>query len=128
MANYFDPNRPEDLKLLHSSVREDPELSNIVEQVQWEIIDRFTEGTGERSMVRLAGYPDSEDLSEAMRRTIADIASWVLRDYSNEQGATSLRQGNRAITYAKVPTWRDWPGGWEAKLTRFDRRRPIYGI
>jgi len=129
MADYFDPSDPSDVELLHSSVREDPELPVIVDQIEWEVIDRYTEGTGDHMRVQLEGYPDSDDLSEALRRTIADVASWVLRDYSNEQGVVSQRQGNRSVVYStRIPSWRDYPPQWDRRLTRFDKRRVIYGI
>lgn len=121
---FFDPNNADDLALLHSTVREDPNLSTVVESIEWDILNRYTED----SKVMLKGYPDAEDLKQAMRRTIADVASWVLRDYDNEQGVVSMQQGNRSITYARASSWNEWPREWAHRLARFDKRTVIYSI
>ena len=154
MANFFDPNDVNDRYLLHSSVRDHDELALAVDKVEWEIIDAFTQRDSqgiatydaffkyesgadpfEDLKVRLVGYNaddpgDSDDgLKEAMRRTIADIVSGILRDYDNPQGVGSITQGKRSISYSgSIPSWRDWPSGWDRKLRNYDARLQNYGI
>lgn len=152
MSVFFIPAR--DGELLHPDVRGSGELQMVADRIEWEIIDyykqrdmqslttydsffRFEFGRDPRQevKVRLLGYdeenPDESEpeLKEALRRTVADIVSWVLRNYETEQGASSIRQGNRSITYAgSVPTWREWPVGWSSKLHNFDAKIAGYGI
>jgi len=150
MADFFDINTVADQSLLHSSIRDDAELQNVVDQVEWEIIDYFRQRESLRSdivsgkenltstqsiNVMLIGYDQAtptdsrDDLQEALRRTIADITTWVLRNYSNPQGVQSKSQGNRSYTATGViPTWREWPDGWKSKLRNFDAKIPSYGI
>ena len=150
MADFFDINTVADQSLLHSSIRDDAELQNVVDQVEWEIIDYFRQRESLRSdivsgkenltstqsiNVMLIGYDQAtptdsrDDLQEALRRTIADITNWVLRNYSNPQGFQSKSQGNRSYTATGViPTWREWPDGWKSKLRNFDAKIPSYGI
>ena len=150
MADFFDINPVADQSLLHSSIRDDAELQNVVDQVEWEIIDYFRQRESLRSdivsgkenltstqsiNVMLIGYDQAtptdsrDDLQEALRRTIADITNWVLRNYSNPQGFQSKSQGNRSYTATGViPTWREWPDGWKSKLRNFDAKIPSYGI
>lgn len=154
MANFFDTSAQADLNLLHSSIREHDELDNIVDKVEWEIIELFTQREGQNRgtwqdffeyengndpnnelKVRLVGYDsttptDSDaDLKEALKRTIARVTSWVLRDYNNAQGVTSISQGQRSVSYAgSVPSWQEWPDDWDRLLHNYDARIPNYGI
>lgn len=159
MANYtpvfFDPSSQDDLQLLHEDIRQHSELVNVVSQVEWEIINSaFTQREGQNRgvwqdffeyengnnpnnelLVRLVGYDqdtpsNSEaDLKEALRRTIARVVSWVLRDYSNPQNVSSISQGQRSVDYAgRVPDWQDWPDDWDRLLHNYDARIPNYGI
>lgn len=154
MAVFFDIDNLNDLNLLHKSVREDYEIQNVVDQVEWEIIDsfkqrdmeslttyesffRYENGQDPRDdiRVRLVGYDeetpvDSEEgLKEALRRTIADIVSWVLSNYDKPNNVTSRRSGNRSISYAgTVPTWRDFPHGWDKRLHNYNAKIAGYGI
>lgn len=154
MANFFDTSVQADLNLLHSSIREHDELDNIVDKVEWEIIELFTQREGQNRgtwqdffeyengndpnnelKVRLVGYDsttptDSDaDLKEALKRTIARVTSWVLRDYNNAQGVTSISQGQRSVSYAgSVPSWQEWPDDWDRLLHNYDARIPNYGI
>jgi hypothetical protein len=154
MSYFFDFT---DLSLIHSDVREHPELSNVIDRVEWEILDAFSQRdlqglttvqaffeyeTGrdpnDEILVRLAGYDqasptDSEDgLKEALRRTIANIANELLRGYDRERGVQSVRQGQIAIMYGTpsgyVPSWTDWPSGWDRFLKNYDARIKPYGI
>ena len=150
MADFFDINPVADQSLLHSSIRDDAELQNVVDQVEWEIIDYFRQRESLRSdivsgkenltstqsiNVMLIGYDQAtptdsrDDLQEALRRTIADITTWVLRNYSNPQGVQSKSLSKRSYTATGViPTWREWPDGWKSKLRNFDAKIPSYGI
>ena len=154
MADFFDINPVADQSLLHSSIRDDAELQNVVDQVEWEIIDYFRQRENQSLAtyadffeyesgasldrdikVRLVGYDQAtptdsrDDLQEALRRTIADITTWVLRNYSNPQGVQSKSLSKRSYTATGViPTWREWPDGWKSKLRNFDAKIPSYGI
>lgn len=154
MADFFDTSAQADLNLLHESIRTHSELDNVVDKVEWEIINAFTErdmqglGTYQAFFeyengnnpnsdleVRLVGYDattpaDSDaNLKQAMRRTIADMASWALRNYTNSNNIESIRQGQRSVTYAGyVPVYNDWPPGWDRRLSNFDARFKQYGI
>lgn len=155
MADFFDTSVQADLDLLHESIRSHNELDNVVDKVEWEILnsafmqregqavgttdDFFTYEDGNdpnnELLVRLVGYDqdtptNSEaDLQEALRRTIARVVSWILRDYSNAQGVQSISQGQRSITYSgSVPTWQDWPDDWDRLLHNYDARIPNYRV
>lgn len=154
MADFFDISETSDTNLLHSEVRTHSELQNVVEKVEWEIIDRFSEREGgslgnyseffayengsnpnAEIKVRLIGYDEDTPansetgLKEALRRTIADVVSWVLRSYDNSEGVNSISQGNRSATFNFTsPSWRDWPEGWKNKLSNYDVKVVQYGI
>lgn len=150
MANFFDSGKQADRDLLHSSVRDHAELPYVVNSVEWEIIDYYKQrpdvplffrsgyenlSTLNEIDVRLIDYKEDDptgsdaDLIEALRRTIADVASWVLRNYDTTQGINSIKQGQRSITYmGNAPSWRDWPDGWNHKLRNFDDREAVYSI
>jgi hypothetical protein len=156
MSYFFDFT---DLSLIHSDVREHPELPNVIDRVEWEILDAFSQrdlqglttvqaffeyetgrDPGDEILVRLSGYnqvdpPESEDgLKEALRRTIATVASELMRSYEGSRGVQSVQQGQRAVTYGtqrmggSVPTWTDWPSGWDRFLKNYDARIKPYGI
>lgn len=152
MYQFFDITT--DTGLLHASVRDNPELERVVESIQWEIIQAFSQrdmqglttyeaffryefGVDPRDVikVRLLGYdeenPEQSEagLKEVLKRTIATIASWVLRNYDNNDGVKSIRQGQRSITYTGLsPSWRDFPAGWDRWLVNYDARIKNYGI
>lgn len=155
MATFFDVNKEQDLNLLHESVRGNVELPTTVDNIEWEIIDFYSQRDmqgiatydnffkyelgvmpGSEIKVRLAGYnsesPADSDagLKEAMRRTISDILSMVLRNYDNDSGIASQSQGNRAVTFAtgSATGWRSWPRGWNRKLSNYDAKIQPYGI
>lgn len=154
MADFFDVSKVADLNLLHSTVRDNSELGNVVDKAEWEIINAFTQrdmqglGTYQAFFeyesgqnpntdleVRLVGYnsetPASSDagLKEAMRRTIADIASWSIRNYDNNNNVQSIKQGQRSVTYSGiVPVFNDFPQGWDRRLSNYDARFKQYSI
>lgn len=155
MSDFFDPTKDADTDLLHSDVRDHTELSKVVDKVEWELINAFSQrdmqglstvqaffhyesgvDPNDEIKVRLTGYDedtpaDSEDgLKEALRRTIAEIVSWVLRNYDYPQGGVqSKTQGKRSISYVRsIPDWRQWPGGWDRHLKNYDARLQPYGI
>lgn len=154
MATFFDITSQSDLNLLHSSVVNDDNLANVVDSVEWEIINAFSQrdmekvGTIEAFFeyefgrdpndvikVRLVGYdaetPANSDagLKEVLKRTIADVASWVLRNYSNSNGVTSIKQGQRSISYSgHAPSYNNFPTYWDMKLKNYDARIKEYGI
>jgi len=150
MGTFFKVASGADLALLHKSVRGDDELANVVDQIEWELIDYFKQrptvpiyfrsglenlSTLNEVVVRLFDYdsdnPENSgnDLKEALRRTIADIASWVLRNYYTQDRVRSITQGKRSVTYmGTVPSWRDWPDGWAKRLKNFDNREALYSI
>ncbi len=152
MADFF--TLPQDENLLHSSVRDNAELQNIVDQVEFEMIEAFKQRDMQRLTtyeqffeyefgrdpldrikVRLVGYdeddPNSsdEDLKELLKRTIAKVTSWVLRNYDNADKAQMIKQGQRSISYAGVvPSYKDWYSGWDNMLHNYDARIKNYGI
>jgi hypothetical protein len=154
MANFFNSASQSDKDLLHKSVRDHDELELLVDKVEHEIIDAFKQrdmqslstyeaffeyefgrDPSKDIKVRLSGYdeddPASSDsgLKEALRRTIADVVSWALRNYDNSHNVRSIQQGQRSVTYATViPSWRDWPSGWDNMLHNYDARISTYGI
>ena len=150
MAFFFDTSNQSDIDLLHSSVRDNDELANIVDQVEWEMIDFFTQrpempiyfrsglenlSSLNRIRVRLIGYNEddpensSEGLKEAFRRAIAYVVSEVVRNYNNTLNATSIRQGQRSVTYnGTVPSVKDWPSGWKRFFKNYDDREAVYSI
>ena len=154
MYQFFNVDSADDLKLLHKSIRTNTELENIVEQIQWQIIEAFSQrdmqglttyeaffkyefGDNPRDVikVRLLGYNEDDPeeseagLKEAFRRTIAKIASWVLRNYSNPQDVRRIKQGQREVEYSgTVPTWENFPKGWDRLFKNYDARIQPYGI
>ena len=150
MSTFFDPSKKEDLDLLHSSVRDDDELTNVVNKVEYEMIDHFRQrpdipvyfrsgfenlSSQNRIKVRLIGYSEDDpsqsntDLKEALRRSIAHVVSYILRNYDNLVGAQAMRQGQRSVTYKGViPDVDKWPDGWKSYLRNFDDREAHYSI
>ena len=150
MSFFFDIENQADLNLLHSSVRDNDELANIVDQVEWEMIEYFRQrpdmplyfrsglenlSSLNRIRVRLIGYNEddpedsSDELKEAFRRAIAYVVSDVIRNYNNVVNATSIRQGQRSVTYnGKVPDVKDWPSGWKRFFKNYDDREAVYSI
>lgn len=154
MATFFDTASLSDLDMLHSSIRDHAELDNVVNDVEWKIIDHYTQRKGlnranhadffryedgnapsNEIQVRLVGYDqdipaDSEAALKAqLKRAIAKAASWVLRNYEVPQGVQSIRQGQRSVTYGiDVPDWDKMPSGIQAILKNHDARIAAYGI
>ena len=155
MADFFDVNDSNDTDLLHESIRTHDELSTVVDKVEWEILNEaflqreggtrgvvqdffeYEDGNDPNNelKVRLVGYDQDTptnsdaDLQEALRRTIARVVSWVLRNYDNGQGVRSISQGQRSIEYAgSVPDWQEWPDGWDRILHNYDARIPQYAV
>lgn len=150
MSVFFDTSKPEDVRLLHRSVRDSMELENVVEAVEYEILDYYKQRpsiplslqTGRENLyttnevqVRLIDYDNDNpanseaDLKEALKRTIANVASWIIRNYNTGQGIGSIQQGKRSITYTgDAPTWDQWPSGWRRYLKNYDDREALYSI
>ncbi len=104
---YFDPTKAEDLHLVHASVREHPET--VIVSVM-----------AEADVVLETGLPAdaaivNDALREAMRRTIADVASHRLRYYDAEAGVVASSVGSRSRS-RKRPLDPLWPGRWRARL------------
>ena len=147
---FFDTASSDDLDLLHSSVRTNDELENVVANVEYEILDYYkqrpsiplTLQTGRENLyttneiqVRLIDYDNDnpsnseQDLKDALKKTIAEISSWVIRNYETPQGVNSIQQGKRSISYHGLsPTWNDFPSGWRRWLKNFDDREALYSI
>ena len=150
MAFFFDASKTEDLNLLHSSVRDDDEIFNVVDQVEWEMIEYFRQrpdmpiyfrsglenlSSLNRIRVRLIGYNEddpaesSTQLKEAFRRAIAYVVSEVVRNYNNESKVTSEKLGRFSATYqGAIPTVKDWPSGWKRFFKNYDDREAVYSI
>lgn len=154
MAEFFDHSSSDDKALLHESIRDHNELENVVDLMEWKILDhykqrkglgiannadffRFEDGSDPQNeiKVRLVGYDqdtpsNSEaDLKEQLKYTIAKAVSWVLRNYDNPQGVESISQGQRSVSYAGVvPDWEQFPAGIQSMLSNFDAKIASYGI
>lgn len=149
-AIFFDTADADDLALLHSSVRTNAELSNVVDNVEYEILDYYKQRpsiplslrTGRENLyttneiqVRLIDYDNDtpsnseQDLKDALKKTIAEITSWVIRNYNNEQNISSIQQGKRSVSfYGLAPSWKDFPSGWNRWLKNYDDREAVYSI
>lgn len=147
---FFDTSSVDDLDLLHKSVRTNDELDNVVANVEYEILDYYkqrpsiplTLQTGRENLyttneveVRLIDYDNDtpanseQDLKNALKKTIAEISSWIIRNYENSNNVGSIQQGKRSITYyGLAPTWNDFPAGWQRWLKNFDDREALYSI
>lgn len=154
MAVFFDLSDQKHFEMLHSSVRDSDDLQSVVDSVEWEVINAFSqrdmEGLGtyeaffeyefgrdpnDEIKVRLAGYdsanPGDSDsgLKEALSRTIAEIVNWKIRNYDNPDGVESIRQGDRSISYSgHSPSFDQFPTGWDRRLKNYDARISPYGI
>ena len=148
-AIFFDVDS-NDLDLLHSSIRDHAELRKVVDNVEYEVLDYYkqrpsiplTLQTGRENLyttndiqVRLIDYDNDnpanseQDVKNALKRTIAEITSWVLRNYDNMQNVKSISQGKRSIEfYGLAPSWKDFPKGWQRWLRNFDDREALYSI
>lgn len=152
MSHFFDSSSQDDLNLLHESVREHDELDHIIDKIEYEVISHYTQRRGgamgleeaffatesggdptSEIQVRLIGYdseePEKSDdgLKEALRRTVAHIASEVLQSYDTDKRVQSIRQGQRSITYS-ASSPEQWPAGWERYLSNYDAREGLYEI
>ena len=153
MANFFNIEDQNDLNLLHSSVRGNKELGTVVEKVEWEVIDAFKfrdmqqrsnwdaffeyesgADPNDEIKVRLIGYDADNpsdsiaELKDALRRTIADITEWILLGYDKTSDVKSERLGRWAVTYGRVPGYKDFPSGWKNRLKNFDASWETYSI
>lgn len=149
-AIFFDTSEQDDLNLLHSSVRDDSELDNVVNGVEYEILQYYKQRpsiplslqTGRENLyttnevqVRLIDYDNDtpanseQDLKDALKKTIAEVTSWVIRNYNNDAKVQSESLGRWSVSYAgSVPTWNEWPSGWNRWLKNFDDREAVYSI
>ncbi len=147
---FFDTNEQDDLDLLHSSVRDDSELDNVVANVEYEILDYYKQRpsiplqlqVGRENLyntnqvsVRLLDYDQdnpansTQELKDAIKKTIAEITSWVIRNYNTPQNVESIQQGKRSVSYYGLsPSWQDFPKGWQRWLKNFDDREARYSI
>lgn len=149
-AIFFDPADADDLLLLHKAVRTNTELTNVINNVEYEILDYYKQRpsiplslrTGRENLystneitVRLLHYNNTtpasseQDVKDALKKTIAEVASWVLRNYDNEGKVSSVSLGRFSASYTgAMPTWREFPSGWNRWLGNFDDRQAVYSI
>lgn len=146
MASYFDISSAADLFLIHSSVRDHCELSQMAASVEDEIISQYRERnvggyteypyyssqtgtpyttTDGKYIIWLDGYKVDADeadtrLKDAMRRTIADVISHRLKHYDDEPGIKSWTQGRRSVVYAGDGIDAHWPKSWNKRLIEFN--------
>lgn len=154
MYLFFDTESQDDLNLLHADVRTHSELGNAVRDAQFEIIQAFSQrdmqglttyeaffkyefGVNPRDhiKIRLYGYneesPEDSDagLKEVFKRSVANIVSWSLRNYSNPQQVSRIKQGQREVQYSGiVPGWQSFPHGWDRLFKNYDARIMAYGV
>ena len=135
---FFDTTQ--DLGLLDSDLRADPDLSVKAATVETEVLLRFTVDEGDSTtvdhVVYLKGYDDDTPadsnaiLKDALKRAIARVLNHRLR---NKTAATQVQR-------IKLADWEmersgdgvfdpRWPEAWDAELVRFfDERVPWYHI
>lgn len=150
MAYFFDISKQSDIDLVHASVRDSEEVPNVINQVEWEMIEYFRQrpdmplyfrsglenlSSLNRIRVRLIGYNEDNpeestpELREAFRRAIAYVSSDILRNYDNTMKVSSISQGERSVTYSgRVPDVKDWPNGWKRFFKNYDDREAVYSI
>jgi hypothetical protein len=133
---WFDVNS--DQNLLHESVRGMDDLINIAARVEELVIEHYRTGNDPIG-VSLTGWDNDPAQADAglrnvMKRTIADVISYVGRNYNNLPGVVSQRQGNRSISYVgmagsgTLPTYQDFPSGWQWRLRRYSLKEEMYAI
>jgi hypothetical protein len=135
MAYYFNPASADDLKLLHSTIRTNVELENIAPQVEDAIRNLYTEydSINETYTVKLRGYTDDPDDAPALfkaayKQAIANAISFVLRNYTAEQGLKRDKRGQREQEFKEGFNPSTFPSWCLEGLALFDIRTLMYSI
>lgn len=120
---------PDDIDLFHSSVRDHPELNVAIRKAQFDVFNHYLQD-GE---IKLKGYEADPDQADSMlvshvKQTIADVVSFRLRNYDQQDGIQSKRSGNRSITFSQSATWDALPQRWTKYLVDFDNRKALYHV
>jgi hypothetical protein len=134
VMSWFD--KQNDAHLLHPSVREDDELDNAIDKAEYDIFNHFTDTKGE---ITLRGYDDDPakadvSLRDAVKRTIANMVSFRLRVYDNQEGVTAIQQGVRSVSWSQprmggsAPGWGSYPEHWDKYLVPFDDSEVLYHV
>jgi hypothetical protein len=153
VATYFDSTQATDKNLLPPEFRSAADLANVAADVEKDVIGHYTEHgrdtlfrasrdfsqPGEQVnenlslWVRLRGYKADAahadvdpDLRDALKRTIADVITWRLRQHNADPLMASESSDQRS------KTWRDsavytFPRSWDRRLRNFDLTEPVWG-
>lgn len=135
MATFFNRDTKGDMDLIHSTVRNHPEVERIVVRTERDILLHYTVRTGlDTFTVSLTGYNEENPsastarLRELLKHAIADVASHRLRNYHRNPALQSERleqyQYDRG-SYSGVADY-DWPQGWDAELNRMFSERDVW--
>lgn len=128
MADYF--SIPDDSDLLHPSVRNDDNLQNVVNKVEYDILSEYRNANGK---VELQGFdPDpsqtSPQLAKALKHTIAEVVSHRLRVDDIQPGLTGLSRGDRSWSWGDPEKMnRKWPDDWNSLLVTFEMESQAKG-
>ena len=157
MATYFDSTAQADKNLLPPEFRAATDLANVAADAEKDVIEQYAarshyswytarvnvnEGgapelvnTNLGIYVFLRGYKADAahvdvdpDLKDALKRTVADVITWRLRQHNADPLVAS-----QSSVDGKSTTWRDsavylFPRGFDRRLRRFDLRELCWGM
>lgn len=157
MATYFDTQEQADQNLLPPEFRGAADLANVAVEAEKDVIEQYTDRAHAwwytaRVMINEGGTPESvnanlsmyvflrgykadaahaavdPDLKDALKRTIAAVIAWRLRQRNADPLVASQSSAD-----GKSTTWRDsavflFPRGFDRRLRRFDLREPVWGM
>jgi hypothetical protein len=116
----------DDSALLLEDIRDEAERDNVVLQSENDIIRWFTRGLGSSRVVALYGW-DSDapvnseaTLKQALKETIAEVASHRLRYYDEDPTIGRSVRGSRTDDRKVGSLDPLWPSGWERRLLDFE--------
>lgn len=127
---YFTHSADSDLLPLDAQGVPAPQVDALAEDVQDDIIGRYTVAEGDGEVVKLEGYDTDPQqatppLRKALRRTIAEVVGHRLRHQGSSKGVDSKRMGRITTSFNEGfnPLF---PASWRRRLTSFDTRDPLW--
>ena len=132
MASYFDITT--DKYLLHASVRNHAEASNVATKAERDLIRLYTYRNNSGTLtVGIKGYAaDADDVTQtglvqAMKDAIAAVITARLRNYDSPKGVTSESLGDYSVTLSGASEGFDAiPEEAEFYLADFDIRTAVF--
>lgn len=117
--SYFDP--ASDTDLIATDLQGHPRLETVASGVESDILLRYRYD----GAVQLEGYdsdPAAADamVRDALKRTIADVASHRLRHEGDTPGLSTV-DGSRS-RFMDTNFDPKWPKKWDSRLSKFDQR------